>query len=223
MSQKQILIVEDNKSVMEILKRSFHKDTNFNLYTTSNLKGANHILKYNHIDLAVLDLQLPDGNGLDLCKTLKTGNIGPKVIILTSRSEISTRIKSFEYGADDYLAKPFYPEELLIRVEKLLGLLDDDSTEIVYKNLKLITTLRSLYIGKIQIKLTSREFLILECLMSNPQSGTTKQLQKYLSSHTIYKLDINALRVSIKRLRDKLQKESGQEIIKSRFGWGYYI
>lgn len=163
-----ILIVDDEKSLLENLY-NFLKNNGFkDVYTAKNLKEARFKLKNFNIDLIVLDLMLPDGSGFDLLKEVRqNSNVG--VIILSALDGIDDRREGFENKADDYLVKPFFPDELLWRIDAVL------------RRSKKIKTSEKLNLGNvifdkskgilekngIEIPLTATQYKILEYLSEN--------------------------------------------------------
>jgi len=121
MSQPSILIVEDEIDIARLVAKALEKE-GFKTYIAGTLQEAQELLARVSPSLVILDLMLPDGDGLDLCKYLKFKSPGEEVavIILTAKGEEVDRILGFEVGADDYIVKPFSPRELVLRVKAVL-------------------------------------------------------------------------------------------------------
>ncbi len=216
-----ILIVEDDTKVLNLLEK--HLSKNFNIYTSSRIFDAKSILKRNHIDLLCLDLVLPDGSGMEFCKSIRKEYPDLKIIILTKKTDLENRIKSFEFGADDYLAKPFFPDELEVRIKKLLSLLDNSENIIRRGRLTLNLNDLSISYEKSKAILTKAESYTIAYLLNNPGVKTPTQIAKYLSTKRGKLVTKSSVVVSLKRLRDKLKNTIGMGIIKTRYSKGYYI
>ena len=200
-----ILIVDDEKSLLENLY-NFLKNKGFKyVYTAKNLKEARFKLKNFNIDLIVLDLMLPDGSGFDLLKEVRQ-NSNVAVIILSALDGIDDRREGFENKADDYLVKPFFPDELLWRIDAIL------------RRSKKIKTSEKLNLGNvifdkskgilekngIEIPLTATQFKILDYLSENVNMivSIDRILENIWQDSYGYE---NTLITHIYRLREKLE------------------
>ena len=224
---KEILVVEDNPSIQKLLKDSLSKYPQFNIKISPNLLNARSIIKNNHLDLIILDLILPDGSGYDLCKYIRQNSnfSNIKIIILTQKSDIETRVSSFRTGADDYLPKPFYPQELIERINRLVGLSQHQSNEnlIKYQNFTLDTNFKKLMFNDSQVLLTHTEALVIQYLFTQNPKPQKQQLITYLNTKQIRSTNESALAVLMQRLRTKLEKTIGMKLIKTKYGYGYYL
>ncbi|MFZ3185967.1 MAG: response regulator transcription factor [Pseudomonas sp.] len=170
-------------------------------------------------DLIILDLGLPGKSGLEVLREWRAGGLVTPVLVLTARSSWAERIEGLKTGADDYLAKPFHPEELLLRIQALLrrahglanqpqlqvaGWLLDERRQCVSRN-------------GVEVELTAAEFALLRYFMLHPQQLLSKsQLAEHLYDGETER-DSNVLEVHVNRLRGKL----GREVIETRRGQGY--
>ena len=125
MMSKSILIIDDDKRLRELLE-DYLKEKKYKIYLCDDFSFANEILQYFLFDLVIIDRMMPSGDGIDLIKIIKENKNIP-VIMLTAMGESENRIQGLQYGADDYLSKPFEPEELYLRIQKLLNLYEDDT------------------------------------------------------------------------------------------------
>ena len=119
-----ILIIDDDKRLRELLE-DYLREKKYKIYLCDDFLSANEILQYFSFDLAIIDRMMPSGDGIDLIKTIKE-NINIPVIMLTAMDESENRIQGLQYGADDYLSKPFEPEELYLRIKNLLEFFDQN-------------------------------------------------------------------------------------------------
>ena len=170
-------------------------------------------------DLIILDLGLPGKPGLEVLHELRAGGLSTHVLILTARGSWAERIDGLKAGADDYLTKPFHPEELALRIQALLrrahGLANQPQLEAA--GLQLDESRQCVTRGSEQIELTSAEFRLLRYFMLHPGQILSKsQLADHLYDGESER-DSNVLEVQVNRLRGKL----GREVIETRRGQGY--
>ena len=213
-----ILLIEDNITIIKGLKYSFEKN-NYNLIYKTTINDAKIYLKDNsNIDLIILDITLPDGNGLKLFENLiKKLNI--PTIFLTAKDDEETVVKGLNIGAEDYITKPFSTKELLARINKIL-LRSKKQSIITIKNIKFDMDKMIVYKDEEKINLTSLELKLLSLLFMN--------LNKVVSRNTIFDtiweatgndVDDHTITVYFKRIREKL----GTDNIITVKGIGYRI
>ncbi len=222
MKEKDILIVEDDKKVVSIIQSYLKGKCNVHIAYT--IGEARNIVKKKHIDLICQDIVLPDGDGLVFCNEVKSNYKNIKVIILTRKVFIQDRLTSFENGADDYLAKPFFPEELFARIKRLL-IVDKvgDNHIIEFNCIELNTKENSLKYNRVKVLLSKSERLIIEALLLYDGYMSTQDLIKYVSTKQSKIITTNAFTVCMNRLRSKLEKDLGRKLIYSRYRFGYFI
>lgn len=170
-------------------------------------------------DLIILDLGLPGKPGLDVLREWRTAGLATPVLVLTARSSWAERIEGLKTGADDYLSKPFHPEELLLRIQALLrrahGLANQPQLQAA--GLQLDESRQCVIRAGLDIELTAAEFRLLRYFMLHPQQLLSKS---HLAEH-LYdgetERDSNVLEVHVNRLRGKL----GRKVIETRRGQGY--
>lgn len=215
----RVLLVEDDLMLGEVMQSALRQHK----LATDWLKlgkDAINACKSEIFDLLILDLGLPDIDGLEVIKTLrKSGNDVP-ILILTARDDISEKIIGLDSGADDYLIKPVDLNELLARIRALTRRSAGRSESVLsYKNVTLNSTTREVSVNNTQISLSVKEFSILEILLQNIGRVISKnKLEQSLYSWG-YEPDSNALEVHIHYLRKKL----GNDFIKTLRGVGYVI
>ena len=124
---KSILIVDDDKRLRELLE-DYLSEKKYKIYLSEDFADAKEILEYFVFDLIIIDRMMPSGDGMNLIQTVKDKSKTP-VILLTAMSETENRIAGLKIGADDYLSKPFEPEELYLRIQKLLALFKNDGID----------------------------------------------------------------------------------------------
>ena len=217
---KHILLVEDNYTIIMGLKYSLEQE-NFKVISAQNVSEFNGKIDKNDIDLVLLDVSLPDGNGFEICKEIKSKKDIP-VIFLTAQDEETSVVLGLDLGADDYIVKPFRTRELISRINSVLRRYGHNESNLIqYKNIKIDTSSAKVYKDNEEIIFTSLEYKILLMLFSNQNKLISREqlLEKIWDIAGNFVND-NTLTVYIKRIREKL----GDEIIRKTVrGLGYRI
>ena len=204
----QLLITEDERDLLDTLYYNFKKE-NYDVYTASSGKEAIEILNRQSIDLAILDIMLPDMSGLDVCKHIKINRSESHtaVIILTARGEEIDRILGFELGADDYVVKPFSIRELTLRVSSLFKRNENlnKDNNIIFGDISINLDSHTVKISDQVIKLTIKEFNLLHVLIKNKEKVMTRE--RLLNKAWNYNQDITTRTVDthIRRVREKIK------------------
>ena len=217
---KHILLVEDNYTIIMGLKYSLEQE-NFKVISAQNVLEFNENIDKNDIDLVLLDVSLPDGNGFEICKEIKSKKDIP-VIFLTAQDEETSVVLGLDLGADDYIVKPFRTRELISRINSVLRRYGHNESNLIqYKNIKIDTSSAKVYKDNEEIIFTSLEYKILLMLFSNQNKLISREqlLEKIWDIAGNFVND-NTLTVYIKRIREKLGNET---IIKTVRGLGYRI
>lgn len=217
---KHILLVEDNYTIIMGLKYSLEQE-NFKVISAQNVSEFNGKIDKNDIDLVLLDISLPDGNGFEICKEVKSKKDIP-VIFLTAQDEETSVVLGLDLGADDYIVKPFRTRELISRINSVLRRYGHNESNLIqYKNIKIDTSSAKVYKDNEEIIFTSLEYKILLMLFSNQNKLISREqlLEKIWDIAGNFVND-NTLTVYIKRIREKLGDEI---IIKTVRGLGYRI
>lgn len=218
---KKILLIEDNEAIIMGLKYSLEQE-NFQVISAKTAKESKEKLENKNIDIVLLDVSLPDGNGFEICKEIKEKNDIP-VIFLTAQDEETSVVLGLDLGADDYIVKPFRTRELISRIKSVLRRYGkkEENNIIQYKNIKIDTISAKVYKNNKEIIFTSLEYRILLMLFTNQNKLITREqlLEKIWDIAGNFVND-NTLTVYIKRIREKLEDDS---IIKTIRGLGYRI
>src|SRR5947199_3971444 len=175
-------------------------------------------------DVVVLDLGLPDGDGLDLLRSWRRNGFNLPVLILSARDGVEDRIKGLDIGADDYLPKPFSLEELQARVRSLVRRHAAVKNAVLeHGGIELDLLSHTVKLDGNPVDLTNREYALLEVFMQNQGRILPRTLiaEKIWSSH--YEVDTNLLDVYMSRLRSKLETSSGRTLVKTVRGVGYQL
>ena len=218
---KKILLVEDNETIIMGLKYSLEQE-GFQVISAKTAKESKEKLDNKSIDIVLLDVSLPDGNGFEICKEIKEKNDIPE-IFLTAQDEETSVVLGLDLGADDYIVKPFRTRELISRIKSVLRRYGkkEENNIIQYKNIKIDTISAKVYKNNKEIIFTSLEYRILLMLFTNQNKLITREqlLEKIWDIAGNFVND-NTLTVYIKRIREKLEDDS---IIKTIRGLGYRI
>jgi DNA-binding response OmpR family regulator len=222
-SAMKILVVEDQRRLGQFLKRGM-TEKGYTATWTQTCAAARDALCETGYDVIILDLGLPDGDGLELLREWRKSGFNEPVLILSARDAVQDRIKGLDLGADDYLAKPFSLEELLARVRSLLRRQSAvKDTVLEHGALKMDLVGRSVSLNNQPLELTNREFALLETFMRNPGRTLPRTLigEKIWESH--FDVETNLLDVYMSKLRAKLEVPGGTPLFKTVRGVGHQL
>lgn len=203
-----ILLIEDEQKIADFIVSGFEAEGFAVHHDSDGFRGLNTAL-INKFDAIVLDVSMPLMDGFEVLGEIRRKGLKSPVIMLTARTELADRLKGFERGADDYLAKPFFIEELIVRVKTLIARQNGNIQQtITQSGLELNRFSRLAQWSGHEAMLTQREFVLLECLMLSPgQIFTRQQILKQ-----VWQVDFdpgtNVVDVCIQRLRRKLDNAS---------------
>lgn len=216
------LIVEDDEKIASFIKNGL-KENGFAVDHCSDGETGLVLARTVDYDTIVLDLMLPTLDGLSFLKTLRSVNSTVPVIILSAKSSVQDRVKGLQFGADDYLTKPFAFSELLARVQALLrrSSHSEEPTKLTVQDLKIDLLTREVQRGEASFELQPREFSLLEFLARNAGRVVTKTM--ILEHVWDYHFDpqTNVVDVLVSRLRNKIDKE--KSLIHTIRGVGYVL
>ena len=222
MIKKSILLVDDDKRLRELLK-DYLNEKNFQVFTSEDFNEAKEILRFFIFDLIILDRMMPSGDGIHLIQDIKKASNTP-IIMLTAMGENNDKIDGLKKGTDDYLTKPFEPEELFLRINNLLKLYENINQEellISFGNFIYNTKTNSLKVNDKDIYLTEGENNLLSKLIDNKNNTLSREdlAEKEFDESELRKVD-----VGITRLRQKIEKIPKQpQYIKTIRGKGYML
>jgi len=221
----KILIVEDEPELRDELN-SFLVKEGFGCETAGNYSEADEKLALYHYDIALVDITLPGGSGLQLIEKLKKINTDTGVIIISAKNSLDDKLTGLDLGADDYLTKPFHLAELNSRVKALLRRRKfDGATSIVFNEIKIQPDDGTIKIGESNIALTKKEFELLLFFVSNKNRLLTREsIAEHLWGDNIDLADnFDFIYTHINNLRKKIMKAGGNDYIKSVYGMGYKL
>lgn len=219
----RLLIIEDNKPLANSMKAGlekagFHIDVSY-----TGLDGEERAY-VNGYDAILLDLNLPDKDGIEILKFLRSSDIVTPVIIITARDEIEERALGLDLGADDYLTKPFQLLELRARVQAVIRRFNGRATpNITVGDLVIDPAARKAEIKGVKLELAAKEFDILEYIASlNPKVVSSEEIAEHVYDESFDPFS-SVLRVHLTRLRKKLSEAAGYDVLITIRGKGYYL
>lgn len=220
----QILIVEDEEKIANFLRRGLMEES-YGVDIAQSGEEALYKFEINTYDCIILDIMLPKGDGLSVCRTIRTKNTSLPILMLTAKSTIEDRVTGLDAGADDYLTKPFAYTELSARIRALIRR-GNKADPVILKidNLSLDPATKIVTRGNKQLSLTTREFALLEYLMRHINEVVTKtELLEHVWDYN-YDGFSNIIETYIKYLRKKLQTSPhDKELIHTMRGSGYAL
>src|SRR5262245_41264608 len=220
----RLLVVEDDPQVRAMLTRALRYE-GFEVIAASDGSEAMASLRASRPDLLLLDLLLPDADGVDLCGRLRAEGDPLPILMLTARDTVSDRVAGFEAGADDYLVKPFSTAELVARVRALLRRARDRPAPSTRRvgDLELDASTHEVRRGGRSLRLTRREFDLLALFLEHP--GTVLARERLLTEAWGFHspVETNAIDVYVGYLRRKLEEGGGPRVIHTVRGVGYVL
>lgn len=231
--KKRVLIVEDDEDI-SMIEEAYLESAGFDTEIISDGKEVDNVLEKQEFDLILLDLMLPGKSGYEVCREIRD-KVDIPIIMVTARTDSVDKIRGLGLGADDYIAKPFDPAELVARVNANMRQYDriksnssvekeKGAKEIVVQDLRIMVNSWKVYKGDKEIKLPNREFEILEFLAKNPNVVFSKeQIFEKIWGYD-YVGDNATVMVHINRIREKIEDDSkNPKIIETVWGAGYRL
>jgi two-component system phosphate regulon response regulator PhoB len=225
-SRKTVLVIEDEKDVVDLLAMTLRKSDGFNIAVAHDGVAGLEQARGERPDFIVLDLMLPKMSGLEVCKLLRTDPATRHIpiLMLTAKAEEIDRVVGLEFGADDYVTKPFSPREVALRIRAILrrGATTEQSNERLTAGPIAVDPVRHhVSVDGKQIHLTSLEFKLLRTLMQ--RRGRVQDRDRLLNEVWGYEsvIDTRTVDTHVRRLREKLGKSG--EVIETVRGFGYRV
>ncbi len=223
----RILVVDDEKIIVKGIKFNLESE-GYEVETAHDGVAAIELLRNTQIDLVILDLMMPKMDGLEACKRIREFSNVP-IIMLTAKGEDTDKILGLDYGADDYITKPFNIMELKSRVRAILRRTHntgtgDSSTRLIAGNLILDTEQRAVFVDGEEVSLTAKEFDLMALLMRNESRVYSRNNLLNIVWGYEYPGDVRTVDVHIRRLREKLETVPAEpQHIMTKWGVGYYF
>lgn len=219
----KVLLVEDDRKILSFVRKGL-KEQGFAVDVSSDGDEGFQLATTQSYDVIVLDIMLPGRDGLSVLRGLRDRKNTVPVILLTARSALNERVEGLELGADDYLTKPFYMEELIARLHALVRRNSGEQLSVLQAGdltVNLIT--REVKRDEQPIELTTREFGLLELLIRSPGRVFTRtQLLEHVWGYD-FDPETNVVDVNIRRVRSKIDPDTGPSLIETVRGVGYRI
>ena len=219
----KLLIVEDEPALLEEMKNFLERE-HYVCETATNFNDADEKLSVYHYDVALVDITLPGGSGLQLIENLKRKNTDTGVIIITARNSLEDKLTGLDLGADDYITKPFYLSELNARVKAVLRRRKfDGSAKVLFNEIELLPDQGGAMVHGKSLVLTKKEFELLLFFISNKNRLLTREsIAEHLWGDNIDLADnFDFIYTHINNLRKKIMKNGGNDYIKTIYGIGY--
>ena len=218
----RVLIVEDHPSVATYVKRALTEQG----YAVDHARTGMEALEWAELvsfDLIILDVMLPQMDGMTVCRRLRSGGNQAAILMLTARDTVDDRVVGLDAGADDYLVKPFDVKELLARLRALTRRHTTKTSTFEFANLSLDPRTRDVRRGDRHIKLTSKEYAILECLIREPNRVFTRtEIAESVWNYDAFNQS-NVVDVYIRNLRRKIDDPFDLKLIHTVRGAGYRL
>ena len=225
---RKVLVVDDEKLIVKGIRFSLEQDS-MEVDCAYDGEEALEYAKKTEYDVVLLDIMLPKLNGFEVCQRIREFSNMP-IIMLTAKTEDMDKIWGLEYGADDYIAKPFNILEVKARIKAIMRRSKrtekekDKKKEIISGDLKIDTEGRRVYIQEKEINLPAKEFDLLELLMVNPNKVYSRESLLELVWGKDYPGDVRTVDVHIRRLREKIETNPSEPTyVHTKWGVGYYF
>ncbi len=219
----RVLVIEDNPKVAEMIQQGL-AEQGYNVDVAHRGYEGEDKAAYGDYEVIVLDLMLPDQDGVEVCRNLRRRNVKAPILMLTALSETTDKVAGLDAGADDYLTKPFEFDELLARVRALLRRGQATEASILkFEDITMDLVKRTVTRADQPISLTAKEFSLLEYFLRNPY----RVLSRTAIAETVWDIDLdldsNVIEVYISTLRRKIDKPFDHKLIHTVIGTGYVL
>lgn len=225
---KRVLVVDDEKLIVKGIRFSLEQD-GMEVDCAYDGEEALELAKSNAYDMILLDVMLPKMTGFEVCQQIRDFSNTP-IVMLTAKGEDMDKILGLEYGADDYITKPFNILEVKARIKAIMrrtGKKNEDKKEdriIENRDMRLDCDGRRVYIKNREVNLTAKEFEVLELLMKNPNKVYSRDNLLKIIWGSDYPGDVRTVDVHIRRLREKIETTPSEPVyVHTKWGVGYYF
>lgn len=219
----KVLIVEDEKNIRSFLKINLQRN-NFSIFEAESGEAALDIITNTNIDIVLLDIMLPGIDGFEVCRRIRKKKADIGIIMLTAKGQDMDKIMGLEYGADDYIVKPFNPMELILRIKAILRRIGSNSKDNMIKRGRFLIDTYSKIIKKDdeELELTPTEYLLMKLFLENPMKAFERDQLLDLIWGKDYFGDRKIIDVNIRRLRAKIEDNPSEpKYIETVWGVGY--
>jgi DNA-binding response OmpR family regulator len=220
-----ILLLEDDKKLASEIC-TYLQNQDFECHVVNDGTKSIELFNKHHFDLLILDISVPGLSGIEVCNKIRAIKNDVPILMLTALEEVNVKVKALESGADDYLVKPFHFEELFARTKALIRrykLANNENENINIKDLEINTDSLQVRRGGKQILLTPKEYKLLLALAKANGKTISKQTIAEEVWNINFETGTNTIEVYINFLRNKIDKDFDEKLIKTRPGFGYYL
>ena len=226
---KKVLVVDDEKLIVKGIRFSLEQDE-MEVDCAYDGEEALNLVKQNDYDLILLDVMLPKLDGFEVCQQIREFSMVP-IIMLTAKSDDMDKILGLDYGADDYITKPFNILEVKARIKAILRRVDPHNREVAQPDgyihsgkMSVDVEGRRVYIDGKEIRLTSKEFDLLELMITNPNKVYSRDDLMHQVWGVDYPGDARTVDVHVRRLREKIEANPSEpKYVHTKWGTGYYF
>ena len=222
---KKVLVVDDEKLIVKGIRFSLEQE-GMQVDCAYDGQEALDMIKENTYDVILLDVMLPKFNGYEVCQQVREFSDVP-IIMVTAKDDDMDKILGLEYGADDYITKPFNILEVKARIKAIMrrsGKKDDEVREATYGDLTIDCNSRRVYVEGVEVNLTAKEFDVLELLVFHPNKVYDRDGLLDIVWGKDYPGDARTVDVHIRRLREKIEKNPSEpKYVQTKWGVGYYF
>jgi len=219
----KILLIEDEQELASSITSYLQKE-NYLCECSVDFEHASEKINLYHYDCIIVDINLPDGNGLELIRNLKSNKSETGIIIISARNSLDDKISGLEIGADDYLTKPFHLPELNARIKSIIRRRNFGGVnEIIFNDLRILPDQMEVFVGETPLVLTRKEYDLLVFFLSNKDRILTREaIAEHLWGDEMDMVDsFDFIYTHIKNLRKKIIEKGGDDYIKTVYGIGY--
>ncbi|MEW6252438.1 MAG: response regulator transcription factor [Planctomycetota bacterium] len=219
----RFLVIEDNPKLAQRIRETLTEQA-YTADVTHSGRDGEEMAVTGGYDGIILDLMLPDHDGVDLCRNLRRRGVAAPVLMLTALAATSDKVTGLEAGADDYLTKPFELEELVARTRALLRRAQAAEGAVLrFHDIEMDLVRRTVTRATRPISLTAKEFSLLEYLMRNPNRVLTRASIGERVWDLVFEDESNVIEVYVSRLRSKLDRHFDRKLIHTVIGTGYIL
>jgi DNA-binding response OmpR family regulator len=219
----RVLIIEDNERLAQQLRRMLEEQA-YEVLTVGTGHEGEALAARESFDLVILDLMLPDHDGVQLCRNLRRRKVSTPVLMLTALSSTEDKVEGLNAGADDYVIKPFEPDEFLARVRALLRRAQpNEGVTLTFEGIEMDLLKRRVTRDGTPIELTAKEFALLEYFLRSPERVLTRTNIGERVWGLLFEEESNVIEVYVSRLRRKIDKGFDKQLIHTVVGTGYIL
>ena len=219
-----ICLIEDEQKVAAFICKGL-EEQGYTIKTAADGSSAQKLLQQEQFDLLIMDVMLPDTNGIELCRKIRETDSNTPILILTALNQVHDKVSGLKAGADDFLVKPFHFSELLARIEALQrrNKSSGDNHLFTFDDLKLDTWSKTAERDGKKITLTAKEYTLLELFMQNPNKILSREYIAEKVWEIGFDTGTNFIDVYVNYLRKKVEKDFKSKLIHTVIGMGYIL